>query len=65
MNDKRKKLLAKVAYLYYVDNKTQAEISKMLGIYRTTISRMLAQAKREGIVKIDILGFDSTRFTPC
>lgn len=62
MNDKRKKLLAKVAYLYYVDNKTQAEISKMLGIYRTTISRMLAQAKREGIVKIDILGFDSTLF---
>jgi DNA-binding transcriptional regulator LsrR (DeoR family) len=62
MNEKRKKLLAKVAYLYYIENQTQAEISKALGIYRTTISRMLATAKKEGIVKIDISGFDSNVF---
>jgi DNA-binding transcriptional regulator LsrR (DeoR family) len=62
MNEKRKKLLAKIAYLYYIENQTQAEISKALGIYRTTISRMLTKAKKEGIVKIDISGFDSNVF---
>lgn len=45
----KKKLLAKVAYFYYVENKTQAEISKILGIYRTTISRMLTQAKKKAL----------------
>ncbi len=45
-----------------MENRTQAEISKMLNIYRTTISRMLAQAKKEGIVKIDIIGFDTELF---
>lgn len=62
MKHERKKLLAKAAYLYYVENKTQAEISKILGIYRTTVSRMLAQAKKEGLIKIDIVGFDSDLF---
>ncbi|EOH86152.1 sugar-binding transcriptional regulator [Enterococcus villorum] len=33
-----------------------------MGIYRTTISRMLTQAKKEGIVKIDIVGYDSEIF---
>ncbi|WP_368552625.1 sugar-binding transcriptional regulator [Enterococcus faecalis] len=60
--NRKKKLLAKIAYLYYVENKTQTEISKMLDIYRTSVSRMLAQAKKEGIIKIEIVGFDSDVF---
>ncbi|MGT2924771.1 sugar-binding transcriptional regulator [Streptococcus caviae] len=62
MNDYRKKQLAKVAYLYYIEGKNQAEISQELGIYRTTVSRMLARAKQEGIVQISIEGLDSSLF---
>ncbi len=49
-----KQLLAKIAYLYYIENKTQNEIAAELNIYRTTISRMLKQARAEGIVSITI-----------
>ena len=62
MKKEKKKLLAKIAYLYYVENKNQTEISNILGIYRTTISRMLTQARKEGIVKIEIMDFDSEIF---
>ena len=41
-----KKLLAKLAYLYYVEDKSQSQIAAETGIYRTTVSRMLAEAKR-------------------
>lgn len=54
MKNEKSKLLARVAYLYYSENKTQSEIAKILGVYRTTISRMLSQAKKTGIVKINI-----------
>ncbi|MCH3963488.1 MAG: sugar-binding transcriptional regulator [Clostridium sp.] len=52
------KLIAKIAYLYYMENKTQEEISKELNVYRTTISRLLKQAKKNGIVHIEIKNFD-------
>ncbi|MDR1568539.1 MAG: sugar-binding transcriptional regulator [Streptococcaceae bacterium] len=58
MNEK-KKLLAKIAYMYYVEGLNQSQISKELGIYRTSVSRMLTQAKEEGIVEIKINNFDS------
>lgn len=51
-------LLSKIAYLYYIENKTQAEIAKELAIYRTTVSRLLKQAREQGIVKIEINDFD-------
>lgn len=47
-------MLAKVANMYYIENLTQAEIAKRLGIYRTTISRYLKSAREEGIVDITI-----------
>ncbi len=62
MSDKNRKTLAKIAYLYYVKNKSQSEIATELGIYRTTISRMLKSARDQGIVKIDINGFDTEMF---
>ncbi|VUW99269.1 Sorbitol operon regulator [Streptococcus constellatus] len=62
MKNDRKKLLAKVAYLYYIEEKNQAQIAAETGIYRTTISRMLAEAKKEGIVKIEIENFDTHLF---
>lgn len=57
--DEKKKLLAKIAYMYYVEEMKQSEISKELGIYRTSVSRMLTQAKKENIVEIKINNFDS------
>ena len=59
MKDERKKLLAKLAYLYYVEDKSQSQIAAETGIYRTTVSRMLAEAKKEGVVKIEIENFDT------
>ena len=52
MKDERKKLLAKLAYLYYVEDKSQSQIAAETGIYRTTVSRMIAEAKKEGVVKL-------------
>ena len=62
MKYERKKLLAKLAYLYYIEEKSQSEIATETGIYRTTVSRMLTEAKKEGIVKIEIENFDSKLF---
>ena len=44
-------LVIKVAYLYYIENKPQNEISKMLGISITTVSRLLNKAKEDKIVE--------------
>ena len=46
------RLLTKVSKLYYEDNLNQDEIVARLHISRSTISRLLAQAREEGIVKI-------------
>ena len=48
------RLPVKVASMYYIDNFTQEEISKKLGIHRTTISRLLKMARQEGIITISI-----------
>lgn len=49
-----RKLLVTIAQMYYEDNMTQSEIAQRLGIYRTTISRLLKRVREEGIVKITI-----------
>ena len=46
------RLLTKVSKLYYEDNLIQDDIVARLHISRSTISRLLAQAREEGIVKI-------------
>lgn len=54
MNWEEERLLYRIAKLYYEEGYTQAKISKELGIYRTTIGRMLKKAQDKGIVKIQI-----------
>lgn len=49
------RLLAKVSKLYYEDDLNQDEIVSRLHISRSTISRLLAQAREEGIVKIVVV----------
>lgn len=51
-------LISRIAYLYYVENMTQAQISKELNIYRTSISRYLQQARQYGVVKFEIENFN-------
>ena len=53
-----KEKLSKVleaARLYYLLDYNQNEIAKILGISRPTVSRLLQQAKSEGIVQITIM----------
>jgi DNA-binding transcriptional regulator LsrR (DeoR family) len=54
--DKReeKRLLVKIAQMYYEEDMTQGAISKELGIYRTSVSRLLKKAREDGVVKITV-----------
>ncbi|MBP1048456.1 sugar-binding transcriptional regulator [Enterococcus sp. BWM-S5] len=53
ISEDRRKLL-KVVTLYYDAGLTQAEIARKMSISRPVISKMLQQAKEEGIVKVSI-----------
>ncbi len=46
--------LADVAEMYYLEGLTQSKIAKKMGVTRSTISRMITEAHKEGIVKIKI-----------
>jgi DNA-binding transcriptional regulator LsrR (DeoR family) len=48
-------LLYAAARLYYEDDATQAEVAEQLGTSRATVSRLLAEAKRQGIVRIEVV----------
>ncbi|WP_276352741.1 sugar-binding transcriptional regulator [Cohnella caldifontis] len=51
--NKIKKAL-EAAKLYYQLDRSQSEIAEILGVSRPTVSRLLQQAKEEGIVQIEI-----------
>ena len=40
--------------LYYLEDLTQAEIASRLGVSRASVSRLLSEARRQGIVQIEI-----------
>ena len=50
----RKKLLSKIARLYYSERLTQQEIAGRLNISRTKVSRYLDEARKDKIVEIKI-----------
>ena len=47
-------LLARIAHRYYVDGRTQEEVAHEFALSRPRVQRLLAQAKRDGIVEIRI-----------
>lgn len=53
-NDKFKKVI-EAAKMYYQLDYSQNEIAESLGVSRPTVSRLLQQAKAEGIVSIEIV----------
>jgi len=50
----RKRFLAKIASLYYLEGLTQQSIANKLNISRTKVSRYLTRARSEGIAEIKI-----------
>ena len=50
----KKRILTKIAELYYIENQTQQKIADRLNISRTKVSRYLDRAKKEKIVEIKI-----------
>ncbi len=53
-NNPRRDLSIRVAWLYHERELTQQEIADRLGISRSTISRILTEAEREGIIRVVI-----------
>lgn len=49
------KLMHAAASLYYMQENTQAEVADRLGISRPAVSRLLAEARRRGIVRIEVI----------
>ena len=47
-------LMHATATLYYLEDATQAEVARKLGVSRATVSRLLAEARRLGIVRIEV-----------
>jgi DNA-binding transcriptional regulator LsrR (DeoR family) len=43
------------AYLYYVEEQSQEAISQRLSVSRSTVSRLLSEARRSGIVRIEVV----------
>lgn len=52
--DTRVELLADVAEMYYIDGRDQSDIAERVGLSRSNVSRLLAEARRRGIVEFRI-----------
>lgn len=53
-NTRDQSMLVRAATLYYIDGKSQAEVASQIGVSRSNVSRVLADARRMGIVTITI-----------
>lgn len=51
-------LLYAAAKMYYDEDATQAEVATELHISRATVSRLLSEARRQGIVRIEVIAPD-------
>jgi DNA-binding transcriptional regulator LsrR (DeoR family) len=50
-----KALMHAAARLYYLEDATQAEVAERLGTSRATVSRLLSEARRTGIARIEVI----------
>ncbi|AWW26008.1 sugar-binding transcriptional regulator [Acetobacterium carbinolicum] len=60
MKEKELIRLIHISKLYYEENKTQAEIARILDISRPSVSSLLSKARKEGIVRIEILSYQQS-----
>jgi DNA-binding transcriptional regulator LsrR (DeoR family) len=54
-SQKRARILADVAEMYYLEGRDQSEIAHEVGVTRSMVSRMLTEARRQGIVEIKVI----------
>lgn len=54
LNRERLELLADVAEMYFIGGLNQSAIAKQVGVTRSMVSRMVTEARQQGIVKIKI-----------
>jgi deoxyribonucleoside regulator len=54
VDDPQQELRLRAAWIYYVEGRTQKEVSKELGINRVTVTRLLSEARRRSEVTISI-----------
>ena len=54
MHDAHERLLAKIAHLYYIEDKQQSDIARSLNLSRSKVCRMLSEAHSQGIVEIHV-----------
>ncbi len=47
-------VLVKAARLYYLEDRSQADVARALGVSRSSVSRILAAAREQGVVEIRI-----------
>ncbi|HCX64335.1 MAG TPA: hypothetical protein DHN33_03895 [Eubacteriaceae bacterium] len=55
-----KDTLVKIAYYYYKQNYTQGEIAKKMSMSRQRVNRLLKRVREEGIIKIQIEGYNES-----
>ena len=58
--ENRRELLIKVAKLYYEEKLSQGEISKIINLSRSYVSKLIAAAETEGIVSIKVHDSNNT-----
>lgn len=56
-------LLHRAAYAYYLDGLRQAEIADKLGVSRPSVSKLLAEARRIGMVRFEVLDVPTVDLT--
>lgn len=61
MTDNEYALIIKAAWYYYLENYTQQEISKLLGVSRAKVVRLLDEAKRDGVIEFTFRQEGNTR----
>lgn len=47
-------LAVRAAWLYYIEERTQAEVADVLGLTRFRVNRMLAECRAQGLVRVEI-----------
>lgn len=55
MVDKNNELLLRVAQLYHVQSETMDAIANQLGVSRSTVSRLLKEARDRGLIRVTIV----------
>lgn len=53
-DDERVRLITRIAWLYYVEGLKQDEVADVLGTSRLRVNRLLAAAREEGLVRIEV-----------